>query len=94
MVGSPRGLEAGSADAAPDLATETSLVRGMLALHGRERLDSKTVRSQLADIARDLGLSEFGVRYHLRKLFAKLGARKRAEAVRRAREMGLVPADS
>ena len=44
-------------------------------------------------IATALGLSAYGVRYHIRKLFAKLGARNRAEAVRRAREMGLVPGD-
>ena len=44
-------------------------------------------------IGSELGLSEFGVRYHLRKLFAKLGARNRAEAARLARQMGLVPAD-
>ena len=43
------------------------------------------------EIAAALGLSAYGVRYHIRKLFAKLGARNRAEAVRRAREMGLVP---
>ena len=43
------------------------------------------------EIAAALGLSTYGVRYHIRKLFAKLGARNRAEAVRRAREMGLVP---
>ena len=42
-------------------------------------------------IAATLGLSAYGVRYHIRKLFAKLGARNRVEAVRRAREMGLVP---
>lgn len=40
-------------------------------------------------IAAALGLSVHGVRYHLRKLFDKLGARTRGEAVRRAREMGL-----
>ena len=51
-------------------------------------------RQRDKQIADQLGLSEFGVRYHLRKLFAKLGARNRTEAARRAREMGLVPADS
>ncbi len=51
-------------------------------------------RQRDKQIATDLGLSEDGVRYHLRKLFPKLGARNRAEAARRAREMGLVPADS
>ena len=44
-------------------------------------------------IAAELGLSPHGVRYHLRNLFAKLGARNRAEAVRRARQMGLITID-
>ena len=44
-------------------------------------------------IAAELGLSAYGVRYHIRKLFTKLGARNRAEAVRRAKEMGLVIGD-
>lgn len=46
------------------------------------------------EIAAELGLSTHGVRYHLRSLFSKLGARNRAEAVRRAREMGLIPEDA
>ncbi len=41
-------------------------------------------------IAAELGLSAYGVRYHLRNLFAKLGVRNRVEALRRAREMGLI----
>jgi len=41
-------------------------------------------------IAAELGLSVYGVRHHLRNVFAKLGVRNRAEAVRRAREMGLI----
>ena len=45
-------------------------------------------------IAVALGLSTHGVRYHLRNLFTKLEARKRGEAVRRAREMGLFPGDA
>ena len=45
-------------------------------------------------IAAELGLSPHGVRHHIRKLFAKLGVRSRAEAVHRAREMGLLPGDS
>ncbi len=44
-------------------------------------------------IAAELGLSAYGVRYHIRKLFTKLGVRKRTEAVRRAREMGLIAVD-
>lgn len=43
------------------------------------------------DIAADLGISPDGVRYHVRRLFAKLGARNRHDAVRRARTVGLLP---
>ncbi len=41
-------------------------------------------------IARVLGLSPFGVRYHVRKIFAKLGVHTKADAVRRARQFGLL----
>ena len=44
-------------------------------------------------IAIALGLTAHGVRYHLRKLFTKLGAHDRAEAVRRARELRLIHGD-
>lgn len=55
-----------------------------------KRLDGR----QDKEIAVELGLSPHGVRYHLRSVFAKLGARNRAEAVRRAWDMGLIPDDS
>ena len=42
------------------------------------------------EIARILGLSPYGVRYHIRKIFTKLGAVTRADADRRARELGLL----
>ena len=42
-------------------------------------------------IAASLNLSAYGVRYRIRKVFTKLGVRNRADAVRRAREMGLLP---
>ncbi len=42
------------------------------------------------EIAAALGLSVHGVRHHLRKLFAKLRVAKRAEAVQRARKLGLI----
>ena len=54
-----------------------------------ERLESEGDKQ----IAASLGLSTHGVRYHLRKLFDKLGASTRGEAVRRARERGLFPGD-
>ncbi len=64
-----------------------------LKLNGREReilehLDTLTDK----EIAAKLALTASGVRYHLRNLFSKLGATSRAEAVRRAREAGLVAA--
>ena len=52
VSGTPGGPEAGPADAALDLAAETHLVCGTLALHGGEELDSETVRARLADFAR------------------------------------------
>ena len=41
-------------------------------------------------IARGLGLSEHGVRYHLNKIYRKLGADGRIDAVRRARSRGVI----
>ncbi|MDE0038653.1 MAG: LuxR C-terminal-related transcriptional regulator [Gammaproteobacteria bacterium] len=60
-------------------------------LTNREReilrlLPGNTVKS----IAAPLGLSVHGVRYHLRRLFAKFDVSRRAELLERAREMGLV----
>ena len=43
------------------------------------------------DIARSLSLTPRGVRYHLDNIFAKLDVRNRRAAVRRAREIGLLP---
>ena len=42
-------------------------------------------------IAAELSMSREGVRYHLRRIFAKLGVRGRREAVQRARSIGLLP---
>ena len=38
-----------------------------------------------------LDLSEDGVRYHIKKVFRKLGVRNRFEATRRARSLGILP---
>ena len=66
-----------------------------LVLSERER----TVLARLGgqrdkQIAVALGLTVDGVRYHMRKLFTRLGVCTRADAVRRARELGLIPGDS
>ena len=96
-------LVAGFLESGPD-ATGKEAARSLLtameraddprhpALSAREREVLQRLEGQRdKEIAAALGLSEYGVRYHIRKLFAKFGARNRAEAVRRAREMGLVP---
>ena len=49
------------------------------------RLDGRSDKA----IATELGLTIYGVRYHLRRLFSKLGAKRRGDAIRRARELGL-----
>ena len=46
------------------------------------------------DIARTLGLSYDGVRYRVRRIFAKLGARSRLDAVARARALGILRAEA
>ena len=68
-----------SADADPALE---------LSAREREILSRLDAQSDKA-IAAELGLTTNGVRYHLRKLFSRLGATNRSEAVRRAREIGL-----
>ena len=87
----------------PDQETARSLLAAMrrvdevrdLALSEREREVLRRLDHQRdKQIAAALGLTVYGVRHHLRKLFAKLGVAKRAEAVRRARELGLIADDS
>ena len=41
-------------------------------------------------IARAVGLSAHGVRYHLKKIYSKLGVENRTQAVARARQLGLL----
>ena len=91
-----------SASYSPGTETARSLLTAMERADGprapvlseREReVLQRLEGEQDKQIAIALGLSAYGVRYHIRKLFAKLGARNRAEAVRRAREMGLAPDD-
>ena len=62
--------------------------RPALTVREREVLERLETQGD-KQIAAALGLSVHGVRYHLRKLFEKLGARTRGEAVRRARDRGV-----
>ncbi len=43
------------------------------------------------EIARELHIAPSTVKTHVARLYEKLGARRRTEAVRRARELGLIP---
>jgi DNA-binding CsgD family transcriptional regulator len=43
------------------------------------------------EIARQLAVSPNTVKTHVARLFEKLGAKRRTEAIRRARELGIVP---
>lgn len=87
------GPNAAGGEAARSLlaAMRRADVPGWTALSEREMDVLRRLETQSdKQIAAELGLSTFGVRHHIRRLFAKLGARKRGEAVRRAREMGLL----
>jgi two-component system, NarL family, response regulator DesR len=73
----------------PSLAAET-LVAGTSPLTARESDVLRTAREggTVADIARELSLSEGTVRNHLSAAIGKTGARTRAEAVRIANDNG------
>ena len=65
------------------------------ALLSRKELDVLRRLCSRADreIAEELGMSYDAVRYYVRKIFARVGARNRFDAVHRARGMGLLPSD-
>ena len=86
----------------PDHQNARSLRRAMRQVnHANVLLLSVRERQTLAllpgrrvkQVAAELGLSVHGVRYHLRSLFAKLGASNRHELLRRAKEEGAIPHD-
>ena len=63
----------------------------MPSLSAREREVLGRLQAQDREIAASLGLTRDGVRYHVRNIFAKLGVHRRADAVRRGRELGMLP---
>ena len=74
--------------AAPDQAPDQSEpVLNPREVDVLQRLESRSDKM----IAKELNLSYDGVRYHVRRIFAKLGARGRFDAVHRARAQGLLP---
>jgi DNA-binding CsgD family transcriptional regulator len=67
--------------------------RAALGLSGRELevLRELAAGRSNKEIAANLHVSPNTVKTHVANLFAKLGARRRTEAIRRARELGIVP---
>ena len=91
-----------AADLEPDVRAGAEALRGRLEapdaaaapeLSARERdVLAAMVRGERArETAVRLGMSEDGVRYHVKHLYRKLGARGRLDAVRRARDLGVLP---
>ena len=72
-------------------ATRIPGTAGLPRLSGRERDVLVRLDRRDREIAGALGLSHDGLRYHVRRLFRKLGVHNRREAVRRARELGIMP---
>ena len=71
-------------------ATTAAAVR----LDGREMAVLRLLGARRdKEIARALGLSRDGVRYHVRKIFRKLDVGQRQDAVRRAVALGILPDD-
>ena len=77
------------------LASELALdkLRAPVLSEREQQILDRIVSQPDKRIATALGLTTHGVRYHLRKLFAKLGVHNRAEAVRRARKLRLIHDD-
>jgi DNA-binding NarL/FixJ family response regulator len=68
-------------------------VRETLGISGRELevLELLAAGRSNKEIARRLDVSPNTVKTHVTKLFAKLEARRRTEAILRARELGMIP---
>jgi LuxR family maltose regulon positive regulatory protein len=89
ILGLPAGNQAGSRHGAPPLAGPQSLAEPL------SRSELRVLRYlptnlTVPEIAGELHVSYNTVKVHVRHLYAKLGAHRRAEAVARARGLGLL----
>jgi DNA-binding NarL/FixJ family response regulator len=76
----------------PGPASEGLLFDALIPLTRREAeiLDHLSEGRSNKEIARALGLGNNGVKFHVKNVFTKLGARRRTQAIRIAGEHGLV----
>ncbi|KLE35911.1 response regulator transcription factor [Aurantiacibacter luteus] len=79
------------AAAAPFARNERALATLGISPREVEVLDELALGKANKVIARDLGISPNTVKTHLARLFEKLGAANRTEAIARARELHLLP---
>jgi len=79
--------------AVPGRARQTAVPWPVLALTDREREVLRLLPSRLTqeEIAGELFVSRNTLKFHLRLIYRKLGARSRPDAVRIARELCLLP---
>ncbi|MEM8694795.1 MAG: LuxR C-terminal-related transcriptional regulator [Pseudomonadota bacterium] len=64
--------------------------RALLSDRERDVLQAMVTGKSNKEVARDLGLTENTVKFHLRNIYGKLGVSKRVSAVARARELSLI----
>ena len=91
IVAAVRGVARGGATVLSD-AARAVLGAGGVALSTRETevLGLIAAGRRNAEIAAVLFIAESTVEYHIRHVLTKLGARSRTEALRKAREQGLL----
>jgi DNA-binding CsgD family transcriptional regulator len=81
------------APGAPPATSGNPLAQAALGISARELAVLQEVAAGRSnkEIARALAVSPNTVKTHLSRLFEKLGAKRRTDAINKARELGLVP---